>query len=1046
MSATVKAHLARACSPLLLALVLFGFMLNGYGEVVANTQSDTLDQGAYLTIGLAVREDGRLTDPYRQPLFSWLLTPFAQREMSYFTWAKLVTLASAAAAVLGSYLVAARLSRNRIVGLCVALLVAGNRTFLEESAMVMVEPLLALLMLLIWYTGLRALETEKWRYWLLGGALTGVGYLAKDSAAAGLVASAAGAVVAYRLKARGYLKWLAFAAVALLFVSPTLIYNVRTTGAPVQTGNMNALWLDDWEQFFAVGPDAQFSMSRYFQTHSLADVANRLYEGSVSFALLSVSIFLPVLPVARWLGVRSVPPWLWWAALAAGIALAGACWRAAWPYCRRRGRFIVFTATFLAVYALVMIWIVPVTYDARYVQPLLPVGYTLLVGAVAGFAGYSFRGRPDVLPWLRRGAAVLAAAVILFGFGRAVADFRWTNVFASDEEANLAQAAFVKELDGMAQGATIVHGPSHGLPAWLVEGRSRLIGVPSNVDWPRFAAYLQSEQARYLVMTPELYLRRSNLFKEILYPAWPDTKRSVPENERPLGIRVLPAGWELALVRGGLPSPAYVFRLRQPPAGELGIRVARGDDALALGDWERADSEYSAALRLAQGDTAGLERALGQIAWVRGRNDAARRHFDQAIVQQPENPWYRTLRGDLLAATGNWAGAAADYEAARAYAAEGVGSGWANVEAALGGLQERQGDHDGAVARYRQAVSLSPDDPWYEARLGRALAARGLPFEATAHYQAAARQGPRWAFLDGWLSEALVAADATGPVAGPAVQPLAVRYPDGPELKGYRIDTSHIAHDGVLDLILRWTPGPNAGRTERAYARLLNAVYGVWGEGNADLRRQGVPGGLGSQDVTLEQVIEMPVRPGTPPGSYSVALDVQCVTTNAWLQPAEGGEVTLGPVELPQVSWPPDRLDLTARRAATLDGKVRFLGYRLDGEAQRGRTLVLTLFWQSVDRLPARYTVFTHLIDAAGKLWAQKDNEPADGFYPTDHWSSGQIVRDSYPLAIPAGAPPGEYVLQAGMYLPATGQRLAVAGDAAAPQGDAVFVAKVVVR
>ena len=1035
----MKAYLARAYSPLLLALVLFGFVLNGYGEVVANTQSDTLDQGAYLTIGLAAREDGRLTDPYRQPLFSWLLTPFARRELSYFTWAKLVTLASAAAAVLGAYLVAARLSRNRVAGLCVALLVAGNRTFLNESGMVMVEPLLALLMLLIWYTGLRALETEQWRYWLLGGALTGVGYLAKDSAAAGLVASAAGAVVACRLKARGYLKWLAFAAMALLFVSPTLIYNVQTTGAPVQTGNMNALWLDDWEQFFAVGPEAQFTMSRYFQTHSLADVANRLYEGTVSFALLTVSIFLPVLPIARWLGIRGAPPWLWWAALALGLALIAWCFRAIWTYTRRNGRYVAFTVAFLAVYGLVMVWIVPVTYDARYVTPLLPVGYTLLVGAVIGFIGRTFRGRPAVLPWLQRGATAIVAVAILFGFGRAVADAQWTNVFASDEGANRTQAAFVEELGDVARGATIVHGPSHGLPVWLIEGHSRLVGVPSNVDWTRFAAYLQSEQARYLVMTPELYLRRLNLFKEILYPAWPDTKRSVPENERPLGIRVLPADWELAQVQGGLPSRAYVFRLRQPPAGELGAHVARGDEAVALGDWERADREYSAALSLARGDTSGLERALGQIAWVRGRSDAARRYFDQAIVQQPENAWYRTLRGDLLAATGDWAGAAADYETAQ-------GSGWANVEAALGGLQERQGNHQGAVAYYRQAVSSRPDDPWYEALLGRALAASGLPSEAIPHYQAAARQGPSWAFLDGWLVEATAPANATNPVAGPAVEPLAVRYADGPELTGYRIDTSHVGQDGVVDLILRWTPGLNAGRKERAYAKLLNAVYGVWGEGNADLRRQGVPGGLGSQDVTLEQAIEIPIRPGTPPGSYSIALNVQCVTTNAWLDSATGGEVTLGPVELPLVSWPSDRLDLAAKRAAVLDGKVRFLGYRLDGEAQRGQTLVLTLFWQAVDRLPARYTVFTHLTDATGKLWAQKDNEPADGFYPTDNWASGQIVRDSYPLAIPADAPPGEYALQAGMYLPSTGQRLAVAGEAAAPQGDALFVAKVVVR
>jgi tetratricopeptide (TPR) repeat protein/4-amino-4-deoxy-L-arabinose transferase-like glycosyltransferase len=1044
----VKQYLARAYSPLLLALVLLGFLLSGYGAVVATTQSDTLDQGSYLTIGLAAREEGRLTDPYRQPLFSWLLAPFAQRELSYFTWAKLVTLASAAVTVLGSYLIAARLSRNRTAGLCVALLVAGNRTFLQESGMVMVEPLLALLMLLIWYVGLRALETEQWRYWLLGGALTGVGYLAKDSAAAGLVAAAAGAVAAYRQKARGYLRWLAFAALALLFVSPTLVYNVQTTGAPVQTGNMNALWLDDWEQFFAVGPTGQFSMSRYFQTHSPADVANRLYEGLVSFAVLTLSIFLPLFPIARWVGIRSVPPWLWWVAVAVGTVLIGLYFRAGWTYVRKKGRFVIFTATFLAIYCLVMVWIVPVTYDARYVTPLLPVGYTLLLGAAIHLGGYTLRRRPEVLSWLRRGATAVVVVAILSGFGRAAADFRWTNVFANDEEANRAQTVFVRALGVMAQGATIVHGPSHGLPAWLIEGRSRLIGVPSNVDWSRLSAYLRSERAQYLVMTPELYLRRLNLFRDILYPAWPETKDIVPENDRTLGIRVLPASWELALAQGGLPSTAFVFRLRQPPAGEIGKHITRGDDAVARGDWERADSEYAAAVRLSQGDTASLERALGQIAWTRGRSDDARRHFDQAIVQQPQDHWYRTLRGDLLATIGDPAGAAADYEAALAQAAiPGVaGSGWANVQAGLGQLQERQGNGISALIHFRQAVSLCPNNPWYEALLGRALAVNGLAAEAIPHYRSAAKEGPHWAFLDDWLAEAT--AETNGAVASrqPIFQPLAVQYADGPELKGYRIDTSHVGRDGVIDLILKWTPGPNAGRTERGYAKLLNTISDVWGEGNADLQRQGVPAGPGSQDITLEQLVEIPVHPGTPPGSYSIALALQSVTTNTWLQTANEDEVKLGSVELPQISWSPERLDLTAKRAATLDGKVRLLGYRLSGEARPGQTITLTLFWQATDQLSARYTVFTHLTDPAGELRSQKDNEPADGFYPTDAWARGQIVRDSYALTIPVGTPPGEYVLQAGMYLRATGQRLAVTGEAAAPEGDAIVVTKVTVE
>ena len=70
------------------------------------------------------------------------------------------------------------------------------------------------------------------------------------------------------------------------------------------------------------------------------------------------------------------------------------------------------------------------------------------------------------------------------------------------------------------------------------------------------------------------------------------------------------------------------------------------------------------------------------------------------------------------------------------------------------------------------------------------------------------------------------------------------------------------------------------------------------------------------------------------------------------------------------------------------------------------------------------YTVFTHLVDGEGQMWGQKDNEPADGFYPTTEWRKGEIVRDQYDLTIPFDAPPGEYQIEVGMYVGETGERL----------------------
>jgi hypothetical protein len=77
----------------------------------------------------------------------------------------------------------------------------------------------------------------------------------------------------------------------------------------------------------------------------------------------------------------------------------------------------------------------------------------------------------------------------------------------------------------------------------------------------------------------------------------------------------------------------------------------------------------------------------------------------------------------------------------------------------------------------------------------------------------------------------------------------------------------------------------------------------------------------------------------------------------------------------------------------------------------------LTLFWQAKDKVPARYTVFTHLVDSTGKPVAQTDSPPLGGTAPTDSWQVGVTIVDHYAIAIPPGTPPGQYELRVGMYL-----------------------------
>jgi hypothetical protein len=125
-----------------------------------------------------------------------------------------------------------------------------------------------------------------------------------------------------------------------------------------------------------------------------------------------------------------------------------------------------------------------------------------------------------------------------------------------------------------------------------------------------------------------------------------------------------------------------------------------------------------------------------------------------------------------------------------------------------------------------------------------------------------------------------------------------------------------------------------------------------------------------------------------------------------------------------------------------LGNQIRLLGYTLStDQVAQGETLLLTLYWQALTSVPERYTVFTHLLDGSDRIVAQVDSEPQGGGLPTDRWSAGQIVQDNYALAVDPGASAGPHVIEVGMYLLRTLERLPVQdADSGAPLGDRVLL------
>lgn len=146
--------------------------------------------------------------------------------------------------------------------------------------------------------------------------------------------------------------------------------------------------------------------------------------------------------------------------------------------------------------------------------------------------------------------------------------------------------------------------------------------------------------------------------------------------------------------------------------------------------------------------------------------------------------------------------------------------------------------------------------------------------------------------------------------------------------------------------------------------------------------------------------------------------------------------VAVGSLALQLYLTPPTFLSQMTPVNARLGDKVELAGYRLGTDVASPQSgilttapntaLRLTLYWRALAPMETSYTVFTHLLDDEGQLWAQKDNLPVRGSYPTTDWRAGEMIVDKYDIVIPPAAPAGQYELEVGLYDGTTGERLPV--------------------
>ena len=244
-------------------------------------------------------------------------------------------------------------------------------------------------------------------------------------------------------------------------------------------------------------------------------------------------------------------------------------------------------------------------------------------------------------------------------------------------------------------------------------------------------------------------------------------------------------------------------------------------------------------------------------------------------------------------------------------------------------------------------------------------------------------------------------------------------------LFGFDLPEAELEVDRPFPLTLYWEAWTRVEEPATALIKLRGADGGEWELASFEVGREAdqpwPPG------EALCQPLRLRVGP-VPKGTYRLRLAA-----------AEGGQA----IDLAQV-----RVMLSTRRYTApsmafevnqdLGDAIRLLGCDLPGMALApdgsvtvapGEAIHLTLYWQMLRPVDTSYTVFTHLLDGAGQLRGQKDNIPVQGAYPTTEWVEGEVVEDSYELAVAPDAPPGLYQIEVGMYNAATGQRLPLTSE-----------------
>lgn len=250
----------------------------------------------------------------------------------------------------------------------------------------------------------------------------------------------------------------------------------------------------------------------------------------------------------------------------------------------------------------------------------------------------------------------------------------------------------------------------------------------------------------------------------------------------------------------------------------------------------------------------------------------------------------------------------------------------------------------------------------------------------------------------------------------------------GKELPRSSDGSALIAESGqFLHLDLLWRDAAADKLPDMVVAlRLVDDRGFLWAVRDSSSADGRYPSSLWKPGEKVRDQLDLLVRPETPPGDYTLRLELISPAGPLSVLDARGNRVApsldLGRVSIirPEGAGWPGR-DTPRRPVDVLIAEgMKVVGYQVGpAEARPGTPIQLDVFWQATSEGLPDYRFRAELRDQAGQSWAVYEGQPAGEAYPTSLWRAGEILRGQYHLPLSPRAPAGPLDLYLWMDQPA---------------------------